>query len=156
MYYCYKMSLTPFSRDDMRRLKLKNDEEITIKKIDNIVTNIYKGAIKFAETNTVTEYKFNIVNYNAKVILPSYIPNPIPTHQDICNITKDDIINNITKIILNLEHLFPNCSVNYKKVTMVMGLDGKEYDISTLDDKMIPFINTRKQTTYEYIIIDWS
>ena len=39
---------------------------------------------------------------------------------------------------------------------MAMGRDGKEYDISNLDDKLRPFIDTSRAQTKEYIIIDWT
>jgi hypothetical protein len=39
---------------------------------------------------------------------------------------------------------------------MARGRDGKDYDISNLDEKLRPFIDTQRAVTKEYIVIDWS
>jgi hypothetical protein len=44
--------------------------------------------------------------------------------------------------------------VEYKK--MSRGGDGKEYDISNLDEKLRQFIDITCAQTNEYIVIDWS
>jgi hypothetical protein len=46
--------------------------------------------------------------------------------------------------------------VEYKKVSMARGRDGKDYDISNLDEKLRPFIDTTRAETNEYIVIDWN
>jgi len=38
--------------------------------------------------------------------------------------------------------------------TLVRAQDGKLYDISKLDEKMIPFIDMQQRA--EYIVVDWS
>jgi hypothetical protein len=49
-----------------------------------------------------------------------------------------------------------DCLVEYKKVSMARGRDGKEYDISTLDDKLCAFIDIKQARTEECIVIDWT
>jgi hypothetical protein len=154
------MSLTPFSRENMRTLKLQKDEEGYQRKLEEVVRNIYASAVSFAERTAETTYRFAIQNgYQQNVSIPSTIPSTIPSnhYQSIqFQITKEFIVGNMDEILSRLRSLFPDCSVEYKKVSMAMGRDGKEYDISNLDEKLRPFIDTSRAQTKEYIIIDWT
>ena len=60
------------------------------------------------------------------------------------------------EIVKTLRDLFPGCYIEYKSITTVTGNDGKQYDLSTLDEKLKPFINMRSQQTTNSIIIDWT
>ena len=71
-------------------------------------------------------------------------------------ISKENVVENIDEILTRLRSLFPECVVEYKNISLARGRDGKEYDISTLDDKVRPFIDTTYARTNSYIIIDWS
>ena len=152
----YKMPLEPFSRENMRALKAQKDEEGHQRKLEQVVGNIYTSAVSFAERNAETIYRFAFHNgYQNLVNIPSTIPSnhlqPIPFQ-----INKEYIVKHTDEILSRLRSLFPECSVEYKKVSMAMGRDGKEYDISNLDDKLRPFIDTARAQTKEYIIIDWT
>jgi hypothetical protein len=61
---------------------------------------------------------------------------------------------NIDDILKGLKLLFPDCSVEFKIVTLAMGPDRKMHDISTLDEKALMFIGNRQ--VKQCIIIDWS
>lgn len=155
------MSLTPFSRENMRALKSQKDEEGHQRRLEEVVKNIYMSAVCLAERNTETIFRFRIQNGNYNSVhIPSCIPysnlqlnslQSIPFH-----INKDYIMGNIDEILTRLRILFPDCSVEYKKVSMARGRDGKDYDISKLDEKLRPFIDTARAETNEYIVIDWS
>lgn len=151
----YKMPLEPFSRENMRSLKSQKDEEGRQRKLEKFVKDIYTGAVRFAEEKDETTYRFlfgnNYANYGG-VQIPSIIPNNPLNYQ----ITKEYILGNMDDIITRLRSLFPECSVEYKKLSMVLGRDGKEHDISNLDEKLRPFIDTQRAVTNEYIVIDWS
>ena len=150
------MSLTPFSRENMRTLKSQKDEEGHQRKLEEVVRNIYSSAVSFAERNAETIYRFTIQNgYQQNVVIPSTIPS---NHnlQSILHINREYIVKNVDEILTRLRSLFPECSVEYKTVSMAMGRDGKEYDISNLDDKLRPFIDIYRAQTKEYIIIDWT
>ena len=56
------MSLTPFSRENMRDLKAQKDEEAHIMKINSVVKQLYEETVRFAERNEETVYKINISN----------------------------------------------------------------------------------------------
>lgn len=154
------MSLTPFSRENMRTLKSQKDEEGHQRKLEEVVRNIYASTVCFAERTAETAYRFAIQNgYQQNICIPSTIPsnNRLDSLQYISfQITKEFIVGNMDEIITRLGRLFPDCSVEYKKVSMAMGRDGKEYDISNLDDKLRPFIDISRAQTKEYIIIDWT
>jgi len=140
----------------MRYLKEQKDEEGHQRKLEEVVRNIYTSAVSFAERNAETSYTFCFPNtYQSLVNIPSTIPSNV--FQSIqFQITKEYIVGNMDEILGRLRALFPECSVEYKKLSMAMARDGKEYDISNLDEKLRPFINTQRAVTKEYIVIDWS
>ena len=157
------MSLTPYSRDVMRSFKAEKDLEIKNLKIDFIVKRNYELAVRFAETDTSTIYKYNLGEKNDRHhgyitvhFKVSIQQNGSPIEN--VSVTKDDIVKNMEEILSRLRILFPDCSVDYKKVATATGRDGKEYDISVLDDKLHPFIDDSATScrTTENIVIDWS
>lgn len=151
------MPLEPFSRANMRLLKEQKDEEGHQRKLEEVVRNIYTSAVSFAERNAETTYRFAIQNgYQQNVVIPSTIPSNHNLQSIPFQINREYIVKNVDDILSHLRSLFPGCSVEYKKVSMAMGRDGKEYDISNLDDKLRPFIDTARAQIKEYIIIDWS
>jgi hypothetical protein len=153
------MSLTPFSRENMRLLKAQMDKEINDMKIDSAVKHLYRDAIRFAETNedTIYRYDLNMINhYDNYIIPPSNVEKYITYHNKI-HISKKDVLENMEEILRRLRTLFPGCFIKYKKKSMVKGRDGKEYDISETDDKLlIQLFDTRHVRIDEYILIDWS
>lgn len=148
------MSLTPFSRENMRTLKSQKDEEGHQRKLEKVVKDIYIAAVRLAEQTTESTYRFILANNFTcgGVSIPSITSN----HQLSFQITKEYIVENMDEILSRLRILFPECSVEYKKVSMARGRDGKDYDISNLDEKLRPFIDTTRAHTNEYIVIDWS
>ena len=127
----FKMYLTPITRDEMRGLKEKKDEENRLREINDTVNNIYTRTIHTAQYTSDLSFKYPIQH-------PAYEKN-------------------ITDILSALQLLFPECLVEYKN--LCQGLDGKWYDISLIDDMMKQFINMTKKNhiqTQKNIIIDWS
>jgi hypothetical protein len=61
------------------------------------------------------------------------------------------------EIIVSLETLFPECTITYKSISFARGRDGKEYDISTLDENLRQLIiNPGQFRKSDCIVIDWS
>ena len=147
------MSLTPFSRDDMRAFKEQKDEEAHIMKINSVVKEFYEKTVHFAEMNEETVYKININRGYSHIQLPSN-SNSLNDHN--LHITREYVTEHMEEILTHLRSLFPDCSVEYKKVTMARGIDGKEYDISTTDNTIRPFIHMHQARTEECIVIDWT
>lgn len=124
------MSYIPLSKEYLRSLKTKQDEEIKERKIQGFVQEFYQRSVNFAKTKTDTIFMYNITNHN--------------------------IIDDMDEILRRLRILFPDSLVEYKKVTMARGRDGKDYDLSIIDDKVRQFIDIRGSTTTENIVIDYS
>ena len=124
------MSYTPLSREYLRSLKTKQDEERKEKKIVDFVQRIYESSLNFAKINSDTIFKYNIANQN--------------------------VIDCMDEILRRLRILFPDSRVEYKKISIVRGRDGKDYDLSKIDDKVRQFIDIRLATTTENIVIDYS
>ena len=132
------MSLTPILREKLRGLKAEEEERALIMKetqrlsqVERCVKQLYNDAINYAKTNTNTSYTYMLPQRN----------NGQDFHRD-----------NMVDILHELRHLFPDCSI--KNTTLSRGQDGKMYDISTMDEKLRPFIDSRYNQ--ETIIIDWT
>lgn len=116
------------SRDAMRGLKAQTDEEIRIRDVNRIVTNIYNSAVNSAKTNETTCYKFTI-QHNATFYKT-----------------------NMTHILQALQALFPDCLVEHRRV--VCGRDGKLHDVPNMDEAALSFI--LGLPIQEAIVIEWS
>lgn len=125
-------ALTPMSRDEMRQLKTKTDEAARVQRVEQSVRTIYSLAIQIARASTNTQYIYDMA------------------HQPCFPF----IIANMDDILRGLQSLFPDCSVEFKTVTMAMGPDRQMHDISTLDEKALMFIGNRQ--VKQCIIIDWT
>jgi hypothetical protein len=144
------MSFTPVSRETLRGLKAKKDEETRIllekqrlAQVDSRVKEIYRETICYAGMNTDTRYIYGLPPIQMSRRNDFCLPVPQPEfHRD-----------NMEDILSELRVLFPDCSVKYTKVAR--GEDGKFYDISSMDEKIIAvFIDKRHNE--ECIIIDWT
>ena len=142
------MSYTPVTRKEMRNLKAKNDARIKNMQIDMIISMIYRAAISFATTNSDTIYRWPYSNQQTVGCITDNLQNHYITHQTLKE--------NMEEILKRLQLLFPESLIENKKVTMARGVNGKDYDISTLDDKLLPFVDMRGRITSENIVIDWS
>jgi len=142
--------LTPMSRNAMRSLKSDEDEKVRLTKIKEIVQTIYTYAIQYAKGSTETSYRYMVPKvdpaYGPTMIMPMNRPNQ---HYDIPN---PFYIENMPSILAVLQDLFPDSSVSH--TLLAKGTDGKFYDISKLDDKVLPFVN--RALDESYIVIDWS
>lgn len=125
--------LTPLTRETLRGLKAQKDEQLRAEKekqrlyqVSRAVYQIYGDARASAEIRGATSYKFHV---NSSITL-----------QDM-----PDVLD-------GLRALFPDSSVEHS--LLVKGNDGNMYDVSNMDEKMRPFINT--QQGQQYIVIDWS
>jgi uncharacterized HAD superfamily protein len=139
-------SLTPVCRDSMRLLKAQKDEEKRVAeeaartaRVNQIISEIYKNAVRTAETTTETSYKYDILMRNG-------LNNVNESREMIIYTTR------MPDILAGLQQLFPDCSVAHK--LLVIGQDGKMHDISTMNVDIIPFIQVRRKQ--ECIVVDWS
>ena len=87
------MDNTPISRDTMRGLKAVTDEEYRLRKIKDMVSNIYQQTRAKARTSCETYY-----TVDTRFIITGSLGNP----KDKADIQND------------LRTLFPDCSVEYQ------------------------------------------
>ncbi len=59
---------------------------------------------------------------------------------------------NMSDILLRLREIFPGCVVKFS--LLVKGKDGKMYDVDTMHEEALPFIDMKDSN--EFITIDWS
>ena len=165
---------TPMSRDAMRGLKAKVEEEVRLQRVDQIARNIYSYAVSAAKANTDTSYNFpipfDISPQPKRAIQVAQAP------QKVIASKKEEQFNqhfasyqaaqaaqqgrpsdpfyleNMPDILSGLQELFPDCTVSH--TLLCKGTDGKFYDISTLDEKILPFVN--RALDQSFIVIDWS
>ena len=165
---------TPMSRDAMRGLKAKVEEDVRLQKIRNIIDGIYthacsvskKGASSF---NFPIPYDMRPPQFNNGL---QYVQAPrkmvVSKKEGLFDAQMSSYqaaqaaaagrpsdpfyIENMPDILSGLQELFPGCTVSHS--IMCQGTDGKLYDISTLDDKILPFVN--RALDQSFIVIDWS
>jgi len=132
--------LQPISRDFLRGRKAAKDEELLYEKVKHCITQLHSVILRKAESSTDTFYQYQLPP--CPVSKATRLPVSGPEfHRD-----------NMKLILEGLRLVFPDCLIEH--ATLVMAQDGKLYDISKLDDKMLPFIN--RQQSAEYIVVDWS
>lgn len=117
------------SRDSLRSLKTETDESKRRAKVEEVVAYIYKSVVEAAKNSTDTVY---------------YLPLPF--------LDKKFYVSNMGEILNDLEFLFPHCYVAHTLLTR--GTNGKLYDISRLDDDILPIVNDTLPNSY--IVVDWS
>ena len=134
------MSLTPLLRETLRGLKAEEEEKMRFQLINNCVNNLYEAAVRKAKISTDTVYSYTLPPFPIDKRTGIAVPQP-EFHRD-----------NMVDILIRLRDLFPDCSVKYTKVAR--GQDGRMYDISTMDEKVLAFIDKRHNE--ECIIIHWT
>lgn len=136
----WMLPLQPILRDSLRGLKAAKDEEMLWEKVKNSVTQLHSVILRKAESSTDTFYHYQLPSF--PISKETRLPVPGPEfYRD-----------NMKLILDGLRLLFPDCLVEH--ATLIRALDGKLYDISKIDEKMLAFIN--KQQSAEYIVVDWS
>jgi hypothetical protein len=126
------MNRTPINRETMQ--KLNQDEYKKEIRINQIVTIIYDDTVCIAKDNDCTSYNYQI-----------------PFNEQTQS-SDNFYIQNIDTILIKLKELFPECSISH--TLLAKGKNGKLYDISKINDDILPLIDTALNNSY--IVIDWS
>jgi len=129
----------PMTRFDMQTLKAQADEKRRLDRVKQISDSIYCNAISLAQSSTDTSFKYEI-------------PRGCYTPHHRVNASDPFYLNNIADILAELQLLFPGCTVTHS--LMAKGRDGKLYDLTKMDDSVLPFIDQTLEQSY--IVIDWS
>jgi len=147
-----------YSRSFMQDLHEQTNKKIRDEKIDKLVKAIYKDALQFAERNSTKVFVFDFSHpstYFGQLLIQS-ITN-MGDYSIRVQLKKEDILDNMKEILACLESIFPECTISYKSISFARGRDGKEYDISTLDENLRQLIiNPGQFRKSDCIIIDWS
>lgn len=155
----------PMSRAMMQNLKAEKEEEVRQARIKSIVQEIYKEAVQLAEKTADSSYNHEIPSVQMAHNPISYrnqmksdylarkklIATPFQ-HQYTQGGPDPFHIKNIPDILAGLRNLFPDCAVSH--TLLCQAKDGKMYDISKLDDAVLPFVD--RALDQSYIVIDWS
>lgn len=137
------------SRYMMRELKAMTEEAERLERVKQIVGQIYRAAVGAAKSGAETSYNYQVPRgpahqYQTHIERAKYFNNNI--------VTDPFYVKNMPDILAGVQELFPGCDVTHTLLSK--GTDGKLYDISKLDDKVLPFVNHALDQSY--IVIDWS
>lgn len=124
----------PIGRELMKKLYTTTQEEVRIKKVKEIVSEIYDEAVRAAKICNLTTFNFKI---------------PLPGQDKKLNQT---YMENMRDILINLEYLFPGSSISHTVLSAAR--DGKLYDISKLNSTTLPLVLYAMPNSY--IVIDWT
>jgi len=167
--------LTPFTRAMMQELKIKKEDRERQTQIKKIIEEIYTEAIQLAEKTATSSYNHEIpsvqmasysipqriqskTDYLARKkqhedMMPNRYVSMVPFQHPYAQGGPDPFhIKNMSDILAGLRNLFPDCAVSH--TLLCQAKDGKMYDISKLDDAVLPFID--RALDQSYIVIDWS
>ena len=138
-------ALTPMSREAMRGLKAKVEEENRLKRLRTIIDHIYRTVFSAAMTKIDTSFNFTV----------PFDMSPQPKTKGVAQQGRPSdpfYIENMADILSGLQLLFPDCTVSHSILSQ--GTDGKLYDISTMHEKTLLFVN--RALDQSFIVIDWS
>ena len=138
------MSHTPMSRDSMRVLRAQTLEEQRKGQIHNIVSNIYRDALRTAKGTNDVRHLYCLPENSRRQ--RGMIEDPPPEFHRT----------NMSEILAGVQSLFPDCSVEHTTLTIATTRDGKTYDISKIDENLKPFLTVDPKRSGEYIVVDWS
>jgi hypothetical protein len=148
-----------YSRSFMQNLHEQTNKKIKDEKIDKLVKVIYTDALQFAERYPTKVFVFDFshpTRFQQISILIQSITN-MGNNVIHVQLKIEDILDNMKEILACLESIFPECTISYKSISFARGRDGKEYDISTLDENLRQLIiNPGQFRKSDCIVIDWS
>ncbi len=145
--------VVPKTRDELRKMKAEREEAERKECIEEVVSWLYQRIIAFAKRSSESSYKLQLLALS---------PENMRTAQQRANIHQpydhreihytDFILKTSDEILAHLRSTFPDCSVEIK--TLSKAADGKMYDVSTLDETALRFVDRRNDQTH--LIVDWS
>jgi hypothetical protein len=141
-------ALPPMSREAMRTLKARENQDRLQAKVSEIVRKIYECAIVSAKEVDATCYRFPIpkiptTGKSSYTYAPSMSPFDMTTN-DIC-------VRHIDTILTQLQQLFPGCDITRKLLSR--GEDWQLHDCSQMEGCVRGIVH--RQFDQEYIVIEW-
>jgi hypothetical protein len=157
----------------MRELKAKLEEEAHLQRIKQCIGGIHHQAVAFAQrgdssfnfpipfdmsprpkkTIQVAQAPQKMIVSKKEALFDAQMSSYQAAQAAAAGRPSDPFyIENMPDILSGLQELFPGCTISHS--IMCQGTDGKLYDISTLDEKVLPFVN--RALYQSFIVIDWS
>lgn len=156
-----RLEVIPKTRDEL--LKMKSDREEAERKecIEEVISWLYQRIIAAANRSSDTSYKIELLTASSKQNMAAQYasqyasqctsrPTMLSDPNDIYY--KSFILEAQDEILQHLRNTFPGCSIEIK--TLSKAADGKMYDVSTLDETALRFVDRRQDQTH--LIVDWS
>jgi hypothetical protein len=151
------MPLIPITRDELKQLKIRADEEKRKVEIACAIKETYDKIVRRATGSTETKIQFNVVEDARMRIMDAHqqqlYRQTLQQQQHPLNpsiLITDELVGDV---VSGLRELFPDSKIEYKVAVMAQALDGKMYDVSKIDS---PFIRASQTQTKKVIDIDWS
>ena len=120
------------TRQVLRTLYAKTQEEERLKQVEQAVTLIYDCALRQAKGSPATTFTFHL-----------------PQHM------KEFYQTNMSDIIVGLHERFPDSSITQRSILRAReGRDYKDHDISTLNPTLISLLGHGE--FLEAVVVDWS
>jgi hypothetical protein len=144
------MSLKPISRETLRALKAEADNKIRSDQLAYVVKQIYMATELAARTSDKTSFLWPIYEGMGATHFTQYVRYD-NDHRYISAEKQQLIfyITNMNDIIYSLRTLFPDCSVDHKR--MARQIDGTLREISSMTEAEMAIA-----MTIDVIVIDWS
>jgi hypothetical protein len=131
-----------YTRDDLRGLYAKTQEEVRLKRVAQIVKDICDRLVHAASHSPMTTFSYP---------LPARHTSGNPQNDQRQNEQLDFYLTNMSDIVTGLMTRFPESIITQKSI--IRTRDGTDHDISTIDPKIISLLGGQRM---EAIVIDWS
>ncbi len=135
------------SRSALQQLKAATEEAARWENIKKVVVLLYKKVVNMAKTSVQTSYKFEVRRTDLRAARSAMGARGVLTEEDM-----NVILDNQADVIKGLRELFPDSDISIK--TLSKAADGQFYDVSTMDESLLRFIDRRHDQTF--LVVDWS
>jgi len=131
-----------YSRDELRGLYAKTQEEARLKRVNQLVSDICARLVHAASQSPEATLSYP---------LPARHTSGNSLEDKRQNEQLDFYLTNMSDIVAGLLVRFPDSTITQQSI--IRTRDGKDHDISTIDPKFISLLGGRQMDT---ITIDWS
>ena len=132
-----------YTRDDLRGLYAKTQEEARLKRVNQLVTGICNRLVQAASQAPTTTFSYP---------LPARRTTRNPQDDQEVNEQLDYWLTNMSDIVAGLQSRFPDSIITQKSI--IRTPDGKDHDIGTIDPSIISLLRYGHQM--DTITIDWT
>ncbi len=145
------LEVIPKTRDELRKMKSDREEAERKECIEEVISWLYRRIIETAKQSSDTSYKLQLLAASRENIqMVRQMQNGMYDEHKIYY--TGFILEASDEVLQHLRSTFPGCAVEIK--TLSKATDGKMYDVSTLDEATLRFVDRRNDQTY--LIVDWS